>query len=142
MDAKLREIAEHHQTLLKQIVSLSDADPEVDALKRSAAAAIDAGDYDGAQVLLEEAFKADIAAGNRVKNTANQRYITAAKTKGDLGQLKLSQLQYEAAAREFQFAADLALRAGELPIQALYLKAAGRAAYDAFIYPRAESAWT
>jgi hypothetical protein len=75
-------------------------DPQLDALKKSAVAAIGAGDYARAQALLEQAFDADLVAARKALDTANQRYVAAAMTKADLGQLKLSQLQYEAAARE------------------------------------------
>ena len=139
LDAKLREIAARHLTLLKQVESVPDADPQANALKKGAVAAIGAGDYARAQTLLEQAFDADLVAARKTMDAANRRYVTAAKTKADLGQLKLSQLQYEAAAREFQAAADL-VPASEPLIRAQYLAAAGDAAYDAGIYPRAESA--
>ena len=62
LDAKLREIAARHLTLLKQVESLSGEDPQLDALKKSAVAAIGAGDYARAQALLEQAFDADLVA--------------------------------------------------------------------------------
>ena len=124
LDAKLREIAARHLTLLKQIESVPGEDPQLDALKKSAVAAIGAGDYARAQALLEQAFDADLVAARKALDTANQRYVTAAKTKADLGQLKLSQLQYEAAAREFQTAADL-VPASEPLIRAQYLADGG-----------------
>ena len=60
LDAKLREIAARHLTLLKQVETLSGEDPQVDALKKEAVAAIGAGDYARAQALLEQAFDADL----------------------------------------------------------------------------------
>ena len=141
LDAKLREIAAQHLTLLKQVETLSGEDPQVASIKKEAVAAIGAGDYPRAQALLEQAFDADLVAARKAQDTANRRYVTAAKTKADLGQLKLSQLQYEAAAREFQAAADL-VPASEPLIRAQYLAAGGEAAYSAGIYPRAESALT
>ena len=75
--------------------------------EESAVAAIATGDYARAQALLEQAFDGDLVAArkaqdaaNKAPDTANQRYVTAAKTKADLGLLKLSQLQYEAASRD------------------------------------------
>ena len=112
-----------------------------EAIKKAAVAAIGAGDYPRAQALLEQAFEADLVAARKALDTANRRYVTAAKTKADLGQLKLSQLQYEAAAQEFQAAADL-VPASEPLIRAQYLVAVGEAAYSAGTYPRAESALT
>jgi tetratricopeptide (TPR) repeat protein len=141
LDAKLREIAARHLTLLKQVETVPGADPQLDALKKSAVAAIGAGDYARAQALLEQAFDADLVAARKALDTANQRYVTAAKTKADLGQLKLSQLQYEAAAREFQTAADL-VPASEPLIRARYLADGGGAAFRAANYPLAETALT
>ena len=141
LDAKLREVAARHLTLLKQVEIVPGANPQLDALKKSAVAAIGAGDYARAQALLEQAFDADLVAARKALDTANQRYVTAAKTKADLGQLKLSQLQYEAAAREFQTAADL-VPASEPLIRARYLAAGGGAALSAGIYPLAETALT
>ena len=90
-------------------------------------AAISTGDYARAQALLEQAFDADLVAARKAQDSANkaletakQRYLTAAKTKADLGELKLSQLQYEAASREFQTAADL-VPASEPLVRARYL---------------------
>ena len=149
LDAKLREVASRHLTLLKQIETLSaDDDPQVASIKKTALAAIGAGDYARAQALLEQAFDADLVAARKAQDSANkaletakQRYLTAAKTKADLGELKLSQLQYEAASREFQTAADL-VPAGEPLVRARYLASSGMAARQAGIYPFAESALT
>src|SRR6187431_928450 len=55
LDDKLREIAARHQSLLRQLESVPGADPQVDALKQSAVAAIAAGDYARAQALLDQA---------------------------------------------------------------------------------------
>ena len=149
LDAKLREVASQHLTLLQRVETLSaEDDPQVASIKKRALAAISTGDYARAQALLEQAFDADLVAARKAQDSANkaletakQRYLTAAKTKADLGELKLSQLQYEAASREFQTAADLVPASVPL-IRARYLAASGMAAYDAGIYPLAESALT
>ena len=155
LDAKLREIAAHHLTLLKQAEPVPGEDPQVEALKKAAFTSIGAGDYARAQALLEQASEADVVAARKAQDAvnkaqeavdkaqdiANRRLVTAAKTKADLGQLKLTQLQYEAAAQEFEAAADL-VPASEPLIRALYLAAVGEAAYRAGTYPRAESALT
>ena len=92
-------------------------------------------------MLLKQAFDADLVAARKAQDAANRRYLTAAKTKADLGLLELSQLQYETAAREFQAAADL-VPAGEPLIRAQYLTNAGVGAHSAGAYPRSESALT
>ena len=141
LDAKLREIAARHQTLLKQAESLPSEDPQVEQFRKGAFAAIGAGDYARAQALLEQVFDADLAAARKAQDATNRRYVAAAQTRADLGQLKLSQLQYEAAAREFQTAADL-VPASEPLICARYLTDAGGAAYWAGSYPRALNSLT
>ncbi|HEX5079118.1 MAG TPA: tetratricopeptide repeat protein [Geminicoccaceae bacterium] len=141
LDSKLREIAARHLTLLKQIESLSGDDPQVEALKKDAVVAIRVGNYARAETLLLQAFDADLVAARKAQDAANSRFVTAAKTKADLGELKLSQLQYEAAAREFQTAADL-VPASELGLRAQYLTRIGKAASTVGLYPRAEQALT
>ena len=89
LDAKLREIAARHLTLLKQIESVPGVDPQLDALKKSAVAAIGAGDYARAQALLEQAFDADLVAARKALDTANQRYVAAAMTKADSGSTQI-----------------------------------------------------
>ena len=139
LDNKLREIAARHLTLLKQIETLPGEDPHVETLKKDAVAAIRAGNYARAEMLLHQAFDADLVAARKAQDAANSRFVTAAKTKADLGELKLSQLQYEAAAREFQTAADLA-PASEPRLRAQYLTRVGKATYTVGLYPRAEEA--
>ncbi len=139
LDAKLREIAARHLTLLKQTETQGGDDPQVAALKKEAAGAIGAGDYARAQTLLQQAFDADLAAARKAQDVANQRYVTAARTKAEQGQLKLTQLQYAAAAEEFKTAADL-VPAGEPLIRAEYLAALGRVAYHGGNYRLAGTA--
>lgn len=141
LDAKLREIAAHHLTLLKQVETLSGEDPQVASIKKEAVAAIGAGDYAGAQSLLEQAYDADLVAARKVQDAANRRFVSAAKTKADLGQMKLSQLQYAAAAREFLAAADL-VPMSELLLRAQYFALGGVAWRRAGAYPLAETVLT
>ena len=141
LDAKLREIATHHRNLLKQVESLAGENPQFEALEKEAVAAISAGDYARTETLLQQAFDADFMAARKAQDVADRRFVTAAKTKADLGQLKLSQLRYEAAAREFQIAADLVPMCEPL-LRAQYLADSGTAATTAGMYPLAESALT
>jgi hypothetical protein len=92
LDAKLREVAARHLTLLKQAEGSPDDDPQVAAIKKEAVAAIGAGDYARAEGLLRRAFDADVAiarraqdVARRAEDVANSRLLTAAKTKADLG---------------------------------------------------------
>src|SRR5262245_45313366 len=52
LDAKLREVAARHLTLLQQTKASADDDPQIAAIKKEAVAAIGAGDYARAEGLL------------------------------------------------------------------------------------------
>src|SRR5262245_12055503 len=99
LDAKLREIAARHITLVKQVEPAAGDDPQVAVIKQQAAAAISAGDYGRAQALLQAAFDADLAAACRARDAAIKRLLAAAKTRADMGELRISQFQYAAATR-------------------------------------------
>jgi hypothetical protein len=93
LDAKLREIAARHLTLLKQAEASPDDDTQIAAIKKQAVAAIGAGDYGRAEGLLQRAFDADLAAARRAQDAAryaqdvvNKRFLTAAKTRADIGE--------------------------------------------------------
>ena len=146
LDAKLREVAGRHVTILKQAEASADDDPQVAAIKKEAVAAIGAGDYARAEGLLRRAFDADLAAArreqdiaHRVQEITNRRLLTAAKTRADLGELNLAQLRYAAAAEDFQEAANL-VPAGEALVRSGYLNGAGLAAHDAGNYSLAGTA--
>jgi tetratricopeptide (TPR) repeat protein len=141
LDAKLREIAAQHLMLLKQTEARAGDDPRVAALKTAAVAAIGTGDYARAQTLLEQAFDADLAEAQKALDAANERYVAAAKTKADVGRLKMAQLQYAAAARQFQAAADL-VPVSKALVRAQYLTSAGEAAWRAGDYALAQTGLT
>ena len=146
LDAKLREVATRHLTLLKQAEASTDDDPQVAAIKKEAVAAIGAGDYGRAEGLLQRAFNADLAAASRAQDavsraqeTANKRFLTAAKTRADIAELNLTQLRYAAAAQDFQAAANL-VPSGEPLVRSAYLASLGSAARSAGNYPLAGTA--
>jgi hypothetical protein len=136
LDAKLREVAARHLTLLKQAEASTEDDPQTAVIKKQAVAAIGAGDYGRAQDLLQTAFDADHAAARSAQDAASKRFLTVAKTRADIGALKLTQLQYAAAAGHFQAAANL-VPAGEPLVRSAYLDSLGRAAHSAGNYPLA-----
>ena len=139
LDARLREIAGRHLTLLKQAEAFADDDPQVAALRKDAAAAITAGDYGRAETLLLQAFDADLAAVHGAEAVFNQRRLAAAKTQAALAELKLTQLQYPAAADALREAADLVPPAEAL-VRAQYLNRLGLTALEAAAFPLAERA--
>jgi hypothetical protein len=144
LDAKLREVAARHLTLLKQAEPAADDDPQVAGIKKQAVAAIGAGDYGRAEGLLQRAFDADLAAARRAQDAvrrsqdaADKRFLTTAKTRADIAQLKLTELRYAAAAQDFQEAANL-VPGGELLVRSGYLNSLGTAARRAGNYPLAD----
>jgi tetratricopeptide (TPR) repeat protein len=139
LDAKLREIAARHLTLLKQAEASPEDDPQIAAVKKQAVAAIGLGDYGRAEGLLQRAFDADLAAARRAQDAANKRFLTAAKTKADIAELKLTQLQYAAAVEDFREAADL-VPSGEALVRSEYLNRLGMVAHRAGIFPVAGTA--
>jgi hypothetical protein len=102
LDAKLREIAARHLTLLKQAEASPDDDPEVAAIKKQAVMAIGAGDYRRAEKLLQHAVDADLAVGRRAQDAASKRFLTTAKTRADLAELKLTELHFTTAVENFR----------------------------------------
>jgi hypothetical protein len=55
--------------------------------------------------LLQRAFDADLTAARRALDAANKRFLTAAKTKADLAELKLTELQFTTAVEDFRVGA-------------------------------------
>jgi len=141
LDAKLREVAARHLTLLKQAEASPDDDPKVAAIKQDAVAAIGAGDYVRAKDLLQRAYDADLVSARRAQDAANKRYLTAAKTRADIGELNWTQLRYAAAVRDFQEAANL-VPSGEVLVRSRYLVSVGLTALSAGNYPLAGAALT
>src|SRR5262249_55576656 len=88
LDAKLREIAAKHLTLLKETEAQTGDDPQVVALKKQAVAEIDQGNYARAEALLRQAADVDLVAirkaedvARKAQDAANQRRLSAAKSK-------------------------------------------------------------
>jgi tetratricopeptide (TPR) repeat protein len=107
LDARLREIAQRHLQLLTDLRTFRSEDPEVVRLKEQAAQAIEDGDYDRAEALLVEAEEADLRAARRAQEIADQRFLSAAETRAERGELRLTRLDYLGAAEAFRTAADL-----------------------------------
>ncbi|XCN73680.1 MAG: tetratricopeptide repeat protein [Candidatus Electrothrix aestuarii] len=126
LDAKLREIAATHKDLLTRLATVQSEDPEVQRLKQEAKQAIEAGEYDKAEELLNQAEALDLKAIEKMEKTAKQRRISAATTNAEQAKLQEVQLRYAKAAEYWQKAAAL-LPEGENKDQAYYL---GEAGYD------------
>jgi tetratricopeptide (TPR) repeat protein len=100
-------IAERHKTLTVRLAVLS-AQPTSDttALIEQARAAIEVGDYDDADRLLNEAEEAELTAARRAQAKAEQRQTRAAEVRAERGALALTRLDYQGAAAHFETAAN------------------------------------
>ena len=116
LETKLREIAERHVELSKRLhaLSISNDEPEVSDRREQAAQAIEAGDYDQADQLLEEAETIDRkaideqeSAMREQEEALNCRKLSVAATLGQRADLERTRLNYLRAAEHFAGAADL-----------------------------------
>jgi hypothetical protein len=132
LDAKLRQIAAQHLTLVKQLQEVSGDDPAVAALKKQAATALDTGDDARGRQLLEQARDADLEAARQAQEAAQrmvavaeQRLLAGAQSQAQLGELDAKGLRYGDALAAFLKAADLV--PGDQPLaRANYLNRAAR----------------
>ncbi|XOF34272.1 MAG: tetratricopeptide repeat protein [Candidatus Electrothrix sp. YB6] len=136
LDAKLREIAATHKELLARLATVQSEDPEVQRLKQEAGQAIEAGEYDKAEDLLNQAEALDLKAIEELEQAAKQRRISAATTNVDQAKLQEVQLRYAKAAEYWQKAAAL-LPEGEKKDRAYYLNEAGNDLYRIARYSEA-----
>lgn len=133
LPAKLGEIAERHQALLAQIESVRSESPDVQAIKDRARVAVEEGDYDHAQQLLEEAEETALA-------STNQLLLDAAALRAERAQLALARLDYDVAAEHFAAAAGFVPPSNPL-VRSDYLNHQGLAAFEAGTYPAAQPAF-
>ena len=101
----------------------------------------EAGDFDRAERLLNEASAKDLAAAERQESVAKQRRLSAAQSKANNGGLKWTQFAYREAAEYFRQAAALVPAEAQTE-RAGYLNLQGRALHDAGDYRHAEEPWT
>jgi tetratricopeptide (TPR) repeat protein len=109
---KLPEIAFRHKELLLRFESVTSDDPQMQALKEQAGQAIENGDYDRADALLNQAKERDRAAVATLKASLaeqqaalEKRQLSEAGSCEDQGKLQRLQYRYEKAAQYFQEAA-------------------------------------
>jgi hypothetical protein len=109
----LAEIAQRHQETLARLAALDPEDPTIKALTDEARAAMEAGDYDRADVQLHQAEVAELAAARQAEILAEQahaaaekRWLNAAAVRAERGELSLTQLNYSEAAAHFKAASE------------------------------------
>jgi tetratricopeptide (TPR) repeat protein len=140
LDAKLREIATHYQTLLARVRTLSADDPDIAQLRDAAETAVQEGNFDRAEQLLNDTSARDLAAAQELQDIMIKRLLSAAEAKATNGALQMTQLAYAAAADYYRQAAELVERlpTGSVEPLASYLNAWGGASYAAGDYRGAE----
>lgn len=136
LDSTLRDIARRYRALQEQIARFRSDDPQVAALKREAGEALAAGDFRRAEVLLDEAGERDLEAARALEGIARQRLLSAAASRAENGELKLTQLAYGEAADYFRAAAEL-VPVGEDAVLGDYLDRQGTAALQAGLHEQA-----
>ena len=141
LDSTLRDFAKRFKQLEEDLKRYTSDDPEVAALREQARAALEAGEFDRAEQLLNDASAKDLAAAERQESVARQRRLSAARSKANNGGLKWTQLAYREAAEYYRQAAALVPTEAEEQ-RAEYLNLQGRALYDAGGYRDAEGPWT
>jgi tetratricopeptide (TPR) repeat protein len=137
--ARLAEIAARHKELLARVERTASSDPRVQILKEKARAAIEAGKYDDAERLLNEAKEAAIEAARRLKEEAATQLRAAAEAVAENGDLAMTRLRYREAAGYFAEAVEL-LPEGSDGVRADYLNQQGNAAWQGGDYRAAVQA--
>ena len=140
--AKLPEIAFRYKELLLRFEAVTSDDPQVQALKEQAKQAIENGDYDRADALLNQAKERDRAAVATLKASLaeqqaalEKRQLSEAQSCVEQAELQRLQYRYEKAAQYWQEAAA-ALPEGHKAERANYLGAAGQDCYHIAYYAK------
>jgi tetratricopeptide (TPR) repeat protein len=114
LPVKLAEIARRHKETLARMAALELADPKVQSLVDAARQAVEVGDYDRAEALLDQAEELGLAAiregeaiAKRVREAIDQRRLSAAAVRAQKGEVALIRLRYREAAEHFAQAAEL-----------------------------------
>ncbi len=137
LDSTLRDIAKRYKELQDKLTATSSDDEAVRALKRQAKEALDQGEFDKAERLLNEASDTDVAAAKAMQANANNRLLSAAAAKAEAGDVKYTQLAYREAAAYYQKAAQL-VPLGEDAVLAGYLNQQGTTLHSAGQYSEAQ----
>lgn len=110
----LAVIAQRYQEMLDRLAILNPEDPTTKALIKEARIAIEAGNYDRADVLLHQAEVAELAAARQAQAlaqqaqaAAEQRLLNAAATRAERGEISLTRLNYPEAAAHFKAASEM-----------------------------------
>ncbi|MBF0550288.1 MAG: toll/interleukin-1 receptor domain-containing protein [Deltaproteobacteria bacterium] len=131
LDQTLRELAERYKKLQQELAAFKSDDSDVKAITNQAKQALEQGDFDRANRIYEDAAK-------KATDKANLLHLSAAASKANAGDLKVTQSAYAAAADYYGQAAGL-IPAGSDLIKAGYMYQQGTALYKAGKYAEAEA---
>ena len=101
----LADIAKHHVALLKSTGAVTSDDDEIVRLHKQATAAIEQGAYAEAETALAAIGERELALARKQEAEVEGRYLAAAETQAQRGDLNLTQLRYLEAAKNFEDAA-------------------------------------
>ena len=152
LDSTLRTIAERYKALDEKLKTFASNDSTVQALKEQARQALEAGKFDRAEQLLNEASEKDLQAIQQIQQSTEEleaiiqknkaivrkRLLSAAASKAENGDLKYTQLAYMEAAAYYRQAAEL-VPTDEQSILAEYLNKEGVAWFNAGHYAKAQT---
>ena len=136
-DHTLRTIAGRYLNNLKQLSALQADDPAVKGFLQQAKRALEQGQFDEAERLINDAKNTDLEAAKTLQETANKRLFAAAAAAAQNGDIQMTQIHYLKAAGYYQEAASLIPDTFSKEL-ADYLNAAGHALYCAGKYEQAE----
>jgi uncharacterized caspase-like protein len=88
LDHTLREIATRYNELRRKLQTLSSDDPVVIQLRQQADSALEAGEFDQAGKLLNQARDRDLEVTKQLQDVAHKRFISAAASAAAMGNLK------------------------------------------------------
>ncbi|MBF0549872.1 MAG: toll/interleukin-1 receptor domain-containing protein [Deltaproteobacteria bacterium] len=144
LDLTLREIAGRYKDLQAKMAQTEFDDTAVIAFKEQAKQALDQGDFDEAERLLNQARDLALNAAKKAlemvkkhQEIADKQFLSAATSEAGAGDLKMTQLAYAAAADYYGRAVELVPAGSEL-VKADYLNQQGSALYYAGKYAEAE----
>lgn len=101
IDAPIRELAKRHMELTDRLRAHSSSTPEVQHLRAQAAAAIEHGDYDGADAFLSKASEEQL----KCEQQKDEKSLRFAEILAQRGELALTRLRYWEVAEHFAAAA-------------------------------------
>jgi tetratricopeptide (TPR) repeat protein len=139
-DFTLRQIATRHKELLSKLDQFNvTVDTEIQELRFKIEEAVNEGNYDKADVYLDDIIERQMFVINNAQKELNNCKLSAAEYKKDKGDLELIRINYKAATKLFKEAVELVPDGNDLK-KAEYLQKWGDTSLDAGLYPESQIA--